>query len=741
MDVGAHLLEALFVRDTKMLLFVDHEKAEVLEFDRLGQQSVRADYNINRAVGHPVACCVGILGRDKPAERAHLDRKATEPFGKGFEVLSRQKRRGCNHRNLYARHRGHKRCPHCDFGLAKAHVTADQSVHWIARRQIVDHFADRAQLIIRFGIRKTGAESVPHTRRRLQHRCLAQRALCGHADQLVSDFANALFQFGLFGLPRAAAQTVQQPLFVAVARQQLNVFDRQIQFCVVGIFQRQAFMRSTRRRDHFHAQISSDPVIDMNNQVTRRQRLCFGQEVFGAPFALGRADQTVAQNILFRNHCHLIGFEALIQTPDSQVQTAFPNPAGIGYRDRLGQAFIFDQAGQTLARALGVTGYQHRTLLQFDLNVVCQRTEKTDGFLLSLRRKIATYAATCIQNTQPCGLWQNGQLQHAPIRNERLPFGVGQIQPTRWRGLVDAVHLRAVGHGQSSGLILVFNAVPTCQTRRCYLIIQRNRRPRQVVKKRLKTIMEKGQPVFGPLMFAPGADGLIERIIGAGGTEFDPVVLAKPGDRGIVQYDFGDRSQFDHIQLFRCALRVGVKPPRAIQRIAEQIKPHWPQIARRININNTTAYGIIARFCHGRALHEPHPHQKAAQRGLVNPVSYTRGKCRIAQDGACRNTLCGGIQCCQKNEPIRHPMRQSSQRCHSLGRNIRIGRHPIIGQAIPGREHHDRQVRGKETQSLLHRSQSLVVARNMDQRYARALQFCDQKRCVKALRRAGHRDF
>ena len=106
-------------------------------------------------------------------------------------------------------------------------------------------------------IGKARGKRVPQPRWRLQHRRFAQRAFGRDADQLVRHLADALFQLGLFGLPRAAAQAIQQALFMAIARQQFDVLDRQVQLGLLGIFQQQAFMRSTGGRDHLHAHDSA----------------------------------------------------------------------------------------------------------------------------------------------------------------------------------------------------------------------------------------------------------------------------------------------------------------------------------------------------------------------------------------------------------------------------------------------------------------------------------------------------
>ena len=78
-------------------------------------------------------------------------------------------------------------------------------------------------------------------------------------------------------------------------------------------------MRRPHRGDGFQPLIDANPVVHMHDQITHRQALGFGQEVFGAPFATGAADQTVAQHVLLGNHRHTIAGKAVFQRPDHQM--------------------------------------------------------------------------------------------------------------------------------------------------------------------------------------------------------------------------------------------------------------------------------------------------------------------------------------------------------------------------------------------------------------------------------------
>ncbi|OIQ69529.1 hypothetical protein GALL_488690 [mine drainage metagenome] len=99
-----------------------------------------------------------------------------------------------------------------------------------------------------------------------------------------------------------------------------------------------------------------------------------------------------------------------------------------------------------------------------------------------------------------------------------------------------------------------------------------------------------------PLMLAPRADRLIQRIIRPGRAKLDAVILAKPGDRRLVQNNLRHRREFNHRQLLGGALRHRIKAPRAVQHIAEQVEPDRPALARWKNINDAATHRVIARL-------------------------------------------------------------------------------------------------------------------------------------------------
>ena len=124
--------------------------------------------------------------------------------------------------------------------------------------------------------------------------------------------------------------------------------------------------------------------------------------------------------------------------------------------------------------------------------------------------------------------------------------------------------------------------------------------------------------MFHASMFAARADSLVQRIIGAGGPEFDAIALAEPRDRGFVQNDFTDRSQLNLGQFLGRALGGRVEPAGTVERVAKQIKADRPPLPRWKDIDNPAAHGVVARLHHVGGLGKTHACQKVAQRSFIN---------------------------------------------------------------------------------------------------------------------------
>ena len=100
MDVRAHFLEPFLVVHAKALFLVHDQKPKVLEPHPLGQKRMRADHDIDAAIGQPCAGVLGLFLAHEARELPHIDRKTAKAVREGLGMLARQKRGGRNHRNL-----------------------------------------------------------------------------------------------------------------------------------------------------------------------------------------------------------------------------------------------------------------------------------------------------------------------------------------------------------------------------------------------------------------------------------------------------------------------------------------------------------------------------------------------------------------------------------------------------------------------------------------------------------------
>ena len=208
-----------------------------------------------RPGARPARCCTG---------------KPREALGEGLEVLAREQRGRHHDRDLLAAHRRDEGGAQRHLGLAEADVAADQPVHRPAGGEVVEHGVDGGLLVV--GL------LVGEARRRTRRRGPAATASCGasrncrSAAILISSSAISRMRFfmpRLARLPGGAAEPVELDagLLRAVARQKLDVLDRQEQLVAAGVVDLEAVVRRAGRLDGVQADEAADAVIDMDDEV------------------------------------------------------------------------------------------------------------------------------------------------------------------------------------------------------------------------------------------------------------------------------------------------------------------------------------------------------------------------------------------------------------------------------------------------------------------------------------------
>jgi hypothetical protein len=145
--LGAQLLHLLLVAHAEAVLLVDDEQAQVVELGGFGQQLVRADHDVHRAIGNALDGGGDLLARAKARDLGHLHRPLAEAVHQRLVVLLGQQRGGRQKGHLLAARDGHEGRAQGDLGLAKAHVAADQAVHGAGRDHVLDHGVDGGVLV------------------------------------------------------------------------------------------------------------------------------------------------------------------------------------------------------------------------------------------------------------------------------------------------------------------------------------------------------------------------------------------------------------------------------------------------------------------------------------------------------------------------------------------------------------------------------------------------------------------
>ena len=235
------------------------------------------------AVGECRARQRRILRIDEARELSHLERETLESLGESAEMLARQQRRRHDDGDLLAAHGHDEGGAQRDFGLAEADIAADEAIHRPPAGQVFDRVGDGVFLVLGLLIGKPRAEFVIEALRRIDRRERTQFARRRDADEFGGDLAHALLHARLALLPACPAQAIElRRAFVgAVARQEFDILDGQEQLAAV-ILDLEAVMRRAERIDRVQAHIAADAMLDMRDEIARREARGFAQEILRA---------------------------------------------------------------------------------------------------------------------------------------------------------------------------------------------------------------------------------------------------------------------------------------------------------------------------------------------------------------------------------------------------------------------------------------------------------------------------
>ncbi len=175
-------------------------------------------------------------------------------------------------------------------------------------------------------------------------------------------------------------------------------------------------------------------------------------------------------------------------------------------------------------------------------------------------------------------------------------------------------------------------------------------------------------------------------------------------DAGFIQNHLGHGHKDKAFQLSGAALGFGIKHPDRFQHIPKKIQAAWRLGPRRKDIQQATAQGKIARLHH-----RPRPGiavvpQISDHRIQFYRLADTRRKAVFGKAGFGRHPLQGGIDGGENDQIMKSDVRfaEPVQRGHAHAADIGNGRHPVIGQTVPGRKLQHLNIRGKKRKRLRH---------------------------------------
>jgi hypothetical protein len=206
---GLELSELLLLLGTEPLFLVDDHQAEVGETHLGGSEGLGADDNVYLAAGQSAQHGPGSRGARRASEPLHAHVEPGETLPEGFQVLSDKNGGGGDHRYLLAGQCGRGGGSERHLGFAEAHVTADQTLHRPAARQISQHGIDGSPLVYRFRIRKSAYEAVVSGARWNQPRGLLAGPRPGMLDERRRHLRYLRFHLLPARRPAVAGQSVE----------------------------------------------------------------------------------------------------------------------------------------------------------------------------------------------------------------------------------------------------------------------------------------------------------------------------------------------------------------------------------------------------------------------------------------------------------------------------------------------------------------------------------------------------
>ena len=144
--------------DAEALLFIDDYQAEVLELHVGRDQPVRADDDVDTALGQSFQDAPLLGGSAEAADALDHERVLRQALAECAKMLLGEHGGRHQHRHLLAVVDGLEGGADGQLGFAVAHVAADEAVHWPGALHVALDLGHRRELVRRFLVCKGGVE-------------------------------------------------------------------------------------------------------------------------------------------------------------------------------------------------------------------------------------------------------------------------------------------------------------------------------------------------------------------------------------------------------------------------------------------------------------------------------------------------------------------------------------------------------------------------------------------------------
>ena len=289
-DLATELLEALLGGHPEALLLVDDDQPEVAEADVLAEQPVRADDDVDRAVGKTGDRRRLGGGRDEARQQADLERERGEPLRERRLVLRGEDGRRHEDGDLLAVLGRLERGPQRDLGLAIADVADHEPVHRPDELHVGLDLGRGAQLVDRLLVRE-GRLHLGLPRRIGRERVAPRVGARGvQREQLLGQVVDRLADPLLGAQPLGPAEPRQgRSLAARIAADPADLLDRDEDPVAAGERQLEVVAILTGAAAAEHPLVAGHAVIDVDDEVARASgaRGCRAGRSAGGPAAGG----------------------------------------------------------------------------------------------------------------------------------------------------------------------------------------------------------------------------------------------------------------------------------------------------------------------------------------------------------------------------------------------------------------------------------------------------------------------